>query len=273
MGGRLNSGAQRPSEHMWQRFVLLLDERIFRHFREPHEVHELALATAIGLFWALTPLIGIQMFLVAGTWALVRPFGVRFYLPLAVALVWITNPITMPPAYYTFYITGLKFFQFLGSDITGVSFAAFERVLLDSTEMGVWAGLWFWIQYMVYQLGWPMLVGGFVIGVPIALVSYPITIRALNRIRTRKAAALGLTLAEWEERYVIHRAGDPHYEAPAHAPRPAALELALAPAAPGAASKPPRARKTPAPRRTAGNASARKTKPVRRANGRAKGKG
>ncbi len=257
---------------MWQRFIHLLDERIFRHFREPHEVHELALATAIGLFWALTPLIGIQMFLVAGTWALLRPFGLRFYLPLGVALVWLTNPITMPPAYYAFYITGLKFFQLLGSDIAGVSFVAFERVLLDSTEMGVWAGLWRWIQYMVYQLGWPMLVGGFVLGVPVSIVSYPITIRMLNRMRTRKAAAMGLSLAEWEERYVIHRAGDPHYEAPAHAPRPPVLQLALAPAA--LSGGPPRVRKTPtAPRRASGKGATRKSAPIKRASGRAKGKG
>ena len=57
-------------------------------------------AFAVGLFMAFVPL-PFQMLLAAGA-AIV--FGIN--LPLAVALVWISNPLTMPPMFYFAYRVG-----------------------------------------------------------------------------------------------------------------------------------------------------------------------
>lgn len=62
--------------------------------------HSIAKAFAIGLFFAFIP-VPFQMVLAAGTAIIVHG-----NLPLSVALVWITNPITMPAIFYACYIVG-----------------------------------------------------------------------------------------------------------------------------------------------------------------------
>ncbi|KNC65730.1 DUF2062 domain-containing protein [Pseudoalteromonas ardens] len=57
-------------------------------------------AFSVGLFFAFIP-VPFQMVLAA---ALAIPFRVN--LPLSIALVWITNPLTMPPIFYASYQVG-----------------------------------------------------------------------------------------------------------------------------------------------------------------------
>ncbi len=59
-----------------------------------------AMAFAVGLFFAWVPVPG-QMALAA-----LGAFYLRGNLPIAVALVWLTNPITMPPLFYFAYHVG-----------------------------------------------------------------------------------------------------------------------------------------------------------------------
>lgn len=63
----------------------------------------IALAFAVGLFcaWIPTPM---QM-----VFAAMGAIYYRANIPISVALVWITNPITMPPLYYFAYEVGLSF--------------------------------------------------------------------------------------------------------------------------------------------------------------------
>ena len=62
--------------------------------------HSVAKAFAVGLFFAFIP-VPFQMFLAAGTAILVHS-----NLPLSVALVWLTNPLTMPAIFYACYAVG-----------------------------------------------------------------------------------------------------------------------------------------------------------------------
>ena len=57
-------------------------------------------AFAVGLFWAFIP-IPMQMVLSAAT-----AIPARVNLPISVALVWITNPLTIPPMFYFNYLVG-----------------------------------------------------------------------------------------------------------------------------------------------------------------------
>lgn len=57
-------------------------------------------AFAIGLFWAMIP-VPLQM-LAAAACAIIW----RVNLPISVALVWVTNPMTMPPVFYVCYLLG-----------------------------------------------------------------------------------------------------------------------------------------------------------------------
>jgi len=54
----------------------------------------------IGLFWGFIPM-PMQMAAVLAT----TPF-VRFNVPIAISMVWLSNPFTMPPMYYMEYLTG-----------------------------------------------------------------------------------------------------------------------------------------------------------------------
>ena len=65
-----------------------------------------ARGVAVGLGWAMTPLVGIQMALVLLTWKIAKYFKWNFSLTLALAWTWVTNVVTLPPVYYVFYVTG-----------------------------------------------------------------------------------------------------------------------------------------------------------------------
>jgi len=54
----------------------------------------------IGLFWAFIPM-PMQMLAVMA----LTPFF-RFNVPIAIVMVWLSNPLTMPPMYYMEYLTG-----------------------------------------------------------------------------------------------------------------------------------------------------------------------
>lgn len=60
-----------------------------------------SMATAVGLFVAWIPTPG-QMAIAA-----VLAFYLRANLPISAALVWVTNPLTMPPMFYFAYRVGL----------------------------------------------------------------------------------------------------------------------------------------------------------------------
>ncbi len=61
----------------------------------------------IGMGWAMTPLVGIQMYMVFLTWLFTRRFFKwDFSLPIGLAWTWVTNVFTVPPFYYAFYVTG-----------------------------------------------------------------------------------------------------------------------------------------------------------------------
>ncbi len=55
---------------------------------------------AVGLFWGFIPM-PMQMLAVVAT----TPF-IKFNVPIAISMVWLSNPFTMPPMYYMEYLTG-----------------------------------------------------------------------------------------------------------------------------------------------------------------------
>ncbi len=77
-----------------------------------------ARGVAVGMAWAMTPLVGIQMGLVGITWVIAKKFKWSFSLPLALAWTWITNVFTLVPVYYVFYVCG-QFMRGNWIDITG----------------------------------------------------------------------------------------------------------------------------------------------------------
>lgn len=114
-------------------------------------------AFAVGLFMAWVP-VPFQMLLAA-----IAAIPFRVNLPLSVALVWISNPLTMPPLFYFAYLIGT---WILGEPSSG--HLAFEL----SYE---------WLATELKTIWQPFLLGCFIMGVSSALAGY-LTIRGLWRL-------------------------------------------------------------------------------------------
>jgi len=111
----------------------------------------IANAAAIGLFCAMLP-IPFQM-LPAALVAIVM----RANLPLSIALVWLTNPLTAVPVWYGTYV--------LGSALLGMEP---DWKMEDSSFEAVWDAMW----ANFGQIYIPMLVGSLIVGVVLAIAGW-----------------------------------------------------------------------------------------------------
>jgi len=85
--------------------------------------HSVAKAFAVGLFFAFMP-VPFQMVLAAGMAILVHA-----NLPLSIALVWLTNPLTIPAIFYACYIVGM---WIMGTPSQDFTFEASWQWVVDS---------------------------------------------------------------------------------------------------------------------------------------------
>ncbi|WP_369602272.1 DUF2062 domain-containing protein [Hahella sp. SMD15-11] len=104
-------------------------------------------AMLIGLFWAFIPM-PFQM--VASALCAIR-FNAN--LPISVALVWITNPLTMPPIFYFNYVFGSWLLQMPPHDYH------FELT-------------WHWFTQNLADIGIPLYFGSVVLGLVFGATSY-----------------------------------------------------------------------------------------------------
>ncbi|WP_296252872.1 DUF2062 domain-containing protein [Pseudomonas sp. UBA4194] len=134
-------------EHKSLRFLgrLLHDPNLWHLNR-----HSVARAMAVGLFAAFMP-IPLQMLLAAALAVLVRA-----NMPIAVSLVWLTNPITMPPVFYCTYK--------VGSWLMGQP----PRHLPDEYT-------WDWVMSQMSTLWQPFLLGSLVTGLVLGALAYCLT--------------------------------------------------------------------------------------------------
>lgn len=88
-------GKLREHPHL-QRFGARLHDGNLWHLNR----RSVAGAVAVGLFWAFIPM-PLQMVAAAAC-----AIWLRVNLPISVVLVWLTNPLTMPPVWYATYEIG-----------------------------------------------------------------------------------------------------------------------------------------------------------------------
>ena len=122
--------------------------------------HSVAKAFAIGLFCGWLPM-PLQTLIAAG-------FAIYFraHLPLSVVLVFITNPITIPPMFYFAYK--------LGSFLLGMEP---ESVPMDLS--------WNWFTTTLEHIWQPLIFGSLILGVISAMLGY-LTIQFAWRKSTRR---------------------------------------------------------------------------------------
>lgn len=157
--------------------------------RSHHPPEHTARGSLVGLAWAFTPSIGLQMLLVIATWIVARRlFRWDFNVIVGVAWTWTTNALTMLPSYYAFYVTGQVM---LGQwhDLAGYqSFLALWQSTAgpadEGTDLAATASL-----YGEVLLGWgvAMVVGCIPWAVLTGWVGYVWTLRFVRRHHEAKA--------------------------------------------------------------------------------------
>ena len=123
---------------------------------------------ALGVFVAFIPL-PVQMLIAAAL-----SLWLRVNLPLAVATVWITNPLTMPPVFYISYKAG---HWMLNSWPLNLIFSLSPSDHLMWRNLGMYAG--------------PLLLGSLTLGVVLALLTYGLVrfawrLNVISQVRRRK---------------------------------------------------------------------------------------
>lgn len=123
--------------------------------------HSVAKAFAIGLFFAFIP-VPFQMVLAAGTAILMHA-----NLPLSIALVWLTNPLTMPAIFYACYIVG-------------------TWAIDTPAQKFVFEANWQWVIDSLSTIGPAFLLGCGILAIIFSILGY-IGIQALWRFSVIKA--------------------------------------------------------------------------------------
>jgi uncharacterized protein (DUF2062 family) len=132
--------------------------------------HSVSRAFAVGMFCAFLP-IPFQVVIAA-----LIAFYVNANLPISISLVWITNPLTMGPIFYSTYL--------LGSYILNI----------PTREIDVTLSLtWFFSELMLIWK--PLLIGSLLTATIASLLSYIIIsvfwrVQILKHWRTRKSTVL-----------------------------------------------------------------------------------
>ena len=167
------------------------------HSKAP--VTEVSLGVAVGIFMGFTPTVGVQMYLVAIVWTIYRYiFGRHFNLPVGVAMVWISNPLTMVPMYYLFLATG----YFVFGIQHGISYQHFAESLGRISQTGdIMDQITEGSRFLLVELGWPMVMGGFVYAIPFSIISYFVTKYLVISHRKKNARLEGISYDEWKTRY------------------------------------------------------------------------
>ena len=156
--------------------------------RSKHPPEFTARGVAIGIAWALTPSIGIQMVFCFITWLVAKKiFKWDFSVLIAMAWTWTTNVVTAIPCFYLFFVTGqiiLKGFE----DLSG--YEQFSRqwdaMVRQGSEMSYFESLWKEMSIAAEVWGVPLLIGCLPWSVFGGLSGYYLSLRFIRRHRVAK---------------------------------------------------------------------------------------
>ncbi len=118
---------------------------------------------AMGLWVALTPTVGIQTMIV-----LLLAVPMRANMPIAMAMCWITNPVTLIPFYFAFY--------WIGAVVLGQQVAGFSEVGLKIGDVisGIpdRHSLVDGLLVLGNEILWPMILGSLLLATAAAVPTY-----------------------------------------------------------------------------------------------------
>jgi uncharacterized protein len=170
---------ERRRRTQWQAMLRGLRYRlVIPVFRSPHSAEYTARGVANGVFWGLTPTVGLQTIEIFAAWFAGRRLGFNSSLLQAYIWAWVNNPVTMIPLYYTYYVTGL---WLLGDIKASTGYAGFVDVWTAATALGWWTGF----VAVVRAIGEPLFLGSVPYTVVGTLLAYRWSVRVLRRRQQR----------------------------------------------------------------------------------------
>jgi uncharacterized protein (DUF2062 family) len=146
--------------------------------------HRLALGVAVGIFVAATPTIGLHMVLVVALAALVRANKL-----VGLPVVWVINPVTLVPFYYSCWWLGAKMLPGRGASSESVRqqlrglLSGHASLWQDMLHVDFWTGM----LRVLLSLGLELWTGCLVVGAVSAVTLYFVTRAVITSYRARRA--------------------------------------------------------------------------------------
>lgn len=156
--------------------------------------HSIALGTAIGLFIAWTPTVGIHMVLVIGICLMLRANKVA-----GLIAVYLSNPITMVPMYWFAYWVGSRI---LDQELT---YAELRSILNYQGWDGLKAAFW----RICVEFAGPMWLGGLLLAIVHAIPGYYAARWAIERYR---GTGTNMPMAVGPQPTSADRSSSPHQQ-------------------------------------------------------------
>jgi len=171
-----------PHRYVWRKIRDVIVYRILGVNDSPHRI---ALGVAIGFFVAWTPTLGFQMIIAVALASLLR--GNR---AVTIPVVWITNPITAVPLYYTNWCVGhairagsLDFDPAVRETLTKlVAGGGLTSYVYNFLDVSFWREL----GLLLAECGIDLWIGSVLLGLTLGAISYPLcrwAVRAYRRAR------------------------------------------------------------------------------------------
>lgn len=168
---------RRPSG-FWGRLERLLRFRLLiPMLRSRHAPEYTARGVMVGLIWASTPTVGIQMALVFGTWLVCRRLlQWEFSLVQGLAWTWVTNVFTALPCYYLFFLSG-QFMLGRWSSLSGYDsfLALFHAAFRD--DLGIIDTAKTVVEILLLDWGLAMWIGALPWAALLGWVGYRLSLR------------------------------------------------------------------------------------------------
>lgn len=146
--------------------------------------HRIALGVALGLFIAWTPFLGLHILMVIGLAILLR--ANKF---IAFVCVWVCNPFTYIPIYYSSYLLGRVVLKCFYSNVDAkFSSARLHELFNQFSSSSDFTGFFhveFWrnLFNLLWQKSFELWLGSFIVGLLIALAAYFATYQLIVRYR------------------------------------------------------------------------------------------
>jgi len=182
-------------KHGWRRLKYFV---VFRILHADDTPRRIALGVAIGLFVGWTPTVGIQMVIALALATLLKANKI-----IPVALVWITNPVTMLPIFYINWVVGR--FLMPGSDDLRLNEAYIRlRVIVEHApglvQIMTDPGTWRQLLTIFLEMGIELWIGSFAIGILLAVSGYFTTLHAVMYLRERRRLQREKRVRRFQER-------------------------------------------------------------------------